>query len=125
MNHAGDDEDTNADDLPKWRPIQCTVSLTGSEEKNHGGFECVKGFHKEFDHYFKGTKSEQFTSGDRIGSLSRPLAPTICVGQFTRLRPHEDKTVVNRYTHIPAKPGRFVKTVMKDVYSSDLIFLLD
>ena len=35
----------------RWRPLQCLLSLQGGLEANEGGFECVKGFHKEFHSY--------------------------------------------------------------------------
>jgi hypothetical protein len=115
--------------LPRWRPIQATISLTDTLSPNEGGFEAVLGFHREFEDYFNGgtTPSPSTSAGsgggvssesnsDSVESTSpkimksdvHPLSPTLCVGQFTALRSKEDSAVVERYTHVPAKAGSAV-----------------
>ena len=84
----------------KWRPIQCFVSLTDNTEPNMGGFEVAKGFHHEFR-----TWTQQ-----RIGSTSADgtVVPPPCIGEYTHIRPTEDKAVMERVQHVPVRAGSVV-----------------
>eukprot|EP00494_Astrolonche_serrata_P016087 UN16250 len=75
------------------------VALTDNTAKNTGGFECVPGFHKEFDEYFKNKSDRSVRNGS---------SDTICVGEFCRLLPQEDRSILKRYVHIPYKAGSAV-----------------
>lgn len=81
---------------PKWRPIQAFVALTDTLNANEGGFEACVGFHKQFDEW----------------AVSRPAganqAQPPCVGDFTPIRPIEDKDVISGFQHIPCKAGDMV-----------------
>ena len=65
------------------------------------------GFHKEFSTYFstEGDISND-SSDETVSTHCKPTAPPLCSGQFTALRTKEDKYIVDRYQHIPAKAGR-------------------
>ena len=82
----------------KWRPIQCFVSLTDNLHPNTGGFEAAPGFHHEFDEWAnerqQTSTSQQFTS--------------LCVGEYTHIRPQEDAQVMKQIRHIPVKAGSVV-----------------
>jgi len=83
----------------RWRPIQMFVALTDNDEENTGGFECVPGFHKEFENYFrkKSVKAREESKKD-----------TVCVGEFCRLLPKEDEEILKRFTHVPYQAGSAV-----------------
>ena len=74
-----------------------------------GGFEAVKGFHREFDEYFNVNRndSEELKS-DKSKYYHADNYTPICVGQYTALRSKEDKYIVDKLEHIPAKAGRYV-----------------
>eukprot|EP01038_Epipyxis_sp_PR26KG_P012251 gene12251-16425_t len=80
----------------KWRPIQAFVSLTDTLLPNQGGFEACPGFHLEFNDW----------AANRIPSLGQDSPP--CVGDFTPIRPIEDKSVLLRMTHIPCRAGDMI-----------------
>lgn len=86
--------ETLYDNTNKWRPIQCFVSLSDTILPNEGGFEAVKGFHQEF-HTWNRTNDER--------SVVSP-----CIGEYTHIRPHEDKAILDRVEHIPVSAGSAV-----------------
>ena len=79
-------------EFPRWRPIQCLLSLTSTTEKNEGGFECVPGFHHEFTEYYE----------NRLGKKQINESDIVCVGDFTPMR---DPDVLSRFKHIPIPAG--------------------
>jgi hypothetical protein len=96
-------------DSPKWRPIQCFVSLSDSLEPNHGGFEAAKGFHREFDAWAATRPPGRTTYGNSDGSIHEIKAEEApCVGQYTHIRPKEDREVMDRVQHIPVQAGSAV-----------------
>eukprot|EP01084_Bolivina_argentea_P028658 53230_1 len=90
----------NIANMKRWRPIQIFVALTDNHCKNTGGFECVKGFHRKFNKYFKNKTSVSKTDND--------LKDTICVGDFCRLLPKEDKDILCKYKHIEYDAGSLI-----------------
>ena len=85
--------------LSKWRPLQSMISLTSNERPNTGGFEAVKGFHQTF---YEWTLNRLPTiRGDKS-------YPAPCIGQFTPIRPREDRNVIEKMEHIPCKAGSVV-----------------
>jgi len=80
----------------KWRPIQAFICLTDTLLPEQGGFEACLGHHKSF---------VQWAAG-RTGGKHGQSAP--CVGDFTPIRPVEDRDVINRMQHIPCKAGDLV-----------------
>eukprot|EP00617_Octactis_speculum_P025009 CAMPEP_0185745074 /NCGR_PEP_ID=MMETSP1174-20130828/3371_1 /TAXON_ID=35687 /ORGANISM="Dictyocha speculum, Strain CCMP1381" /LENGTH=344 /DNA_ID=CAMNT_0028418871 /DNA_START=26 /DNA_END=1060 /DNA_ORIENTATION=- len=67
----------------KWRPIQAFVALTDCPQPlTMGGFECVKGFHRQFHTWAKDRPPQ--SNGSRVP----------CVGEFTPVRPREDGVVM-------------------------------
>lgn len=81
----------------KWRPIQAFLCLTDTLLPNQGGFEACPGHHVGFAKW----------------AHNRPLqggtgAAPPCVGDFTPIRPIEDKDVLDRFRHIPCKAGDLV-----------------
>jgi hypothetical protein len=95
-------------DSAKWRPIQCFVSLSDSLEPNTGGFEAAKGFHREFDKWASNRELTLITQKHQDGSKSQVSIPAPCVGQYTHMRPKEDKDVMDQVTHIPVRAGSAV-----------------
>lgn len=87
--------------MNKWRPIQCFVSLSDTLIPNQGGFEAVKGFHREF-HTWKRS------------STGTPAPP--CIGEYTHIRPIEDKAIMDRVEHIPVTAGSAVLWDQRYVY---------
>lgn len=81
----------------KWRPVQCFVALTDTLHPNEGGFECVPGFHREF-HEWSRIRSE---------AVSTPSS-SLCVGEYTHIRPKEDCDVMRRIQHLPVTAGSAV-----------------
>jgi hypothetical protein len=87
--------------VQKWRPIQCFVALTDALETQEGGFEAVLGFHREFEHWASHrTPPSNGTNG--------PSAESLCVGDYTHIRPKEDAAVFTRIRHIPVRAGSAV-----------------
>jgi hypothetical protein len=82
----------------KWRPIQCFVSLSDTLLPDHGGFEAVKGFHREF-HTWKHQRGVYSNNVDN---------PPSCIGEYTHIRPKEDKAIMDRVEHIPVSAGSAV-----------------
>jgi hypothetical protein len=104
------------DKANKWRPIQCMISLTDNVEPNAGGFEAAKGFHQTFDQWAK-TRSQPLppitkTTTRKDGNdppQSSPAAAVslspLCVGEYTHIRPQQDRDVLQRICHVPVKAG--------------------
>jgi hypothetical protein len=84
----------------KWRPIQCFVSLTDNLEPNTGGFEAAPRFHREFDQW---AKDRPRPTPDGNGSTM-----SLCVGNYTHIRPKEDESVMKRVCHVPVQAGSAV-----------------
>lgn len=89
-------------DVPKWRPIQAFVALTDSLNPNEGGFEAHPGFHIGFDEWVQ----TRHVSPTRVGKPRNTEPP--CVGDFTPIRPIEDKNVLRGVRHIPCRAGDMV-----------------
>lgn len=90
--------------IPKWRPLQSFISLTDNEEHNTGGFEAVPGFHRIFSKWAKYRKpSIVLKKGGIQEAIKAP-----CVGQFTPIRPKEDKEVLKQIIPISCKAGSVV-----------------
>jgi hypothetical protein len=85
----------------KWRPIQCFVSLSDTLLPNQGGFEAVKGFHREFHTWNRRRGHDDEDAGGIV-------EPPPCIGQYTHIRPKEDKAIMNRVEHIPVPAGAAV-----------------
>lgn len=80
----------------RWRPVQAMVPLTDTLEPNRGGFEAVRGFHREFAS-FAGPSAEPGGGADPV-----------CVGEFARVRPLEDAALLERMRHVPCRAGDLV-----------------
>lgn len=89
--------------FPRWRPLQCMLSLTDSLEANTGGFECVRGFHHEFADYFSSDDGRDIPLDEEEAATR-----AVCVGDFCPIRPREDFTVISRYEHVPVPAGAAV-----------------
>ena len=87
-------------EFPKWRPIQALVSLTDTLEPDHGGFEACLGLHAEFNDWVKRRLPT-------IGSDDKTHDPP-CVGEFTPIRPKDDRDIIERFRHIPCKKGDMI-----------------
>lgn len=87
----------------KWRPIQCFISLTDSLEPNTGGFEAAPGFHREFDEWAKKRSRPPSKDETRIGQSN-----SLCLGEYTHIRPKEDESVMKCVHHIPVNAGSAV-----------------
>ena len=86
--------------VSKWRPLQSFISLTDNLKQNTGGFECVPGFHREFDEWTRHRKPSKGKGGVEIDPP--------CVGEFTPIRPVEDGDVLRKVQHIACRAGSFV-----------------
>ncbi len=82
--------------FPRWRPIQCLLSLTSTMNKNEGGFECVPKFHKQFKTYYENKMLKP------VDNSSTKKDKIICVGDFTPMR---DPKILEQYQHIPIPAG--------------------
>jgi hypothetical protein len=87
-------------EYPKWRPIQAFVALTDTLNLNEGGFEAHPGFHLQFDDWVAHRKPSP--------SRDQPNQTPPCVGDFTPIRPIEDKEVMQGITHIPCRAGDLI-----------------
>jgi hypothetical protein len=90
----------------KWRPIQCFVSLTDNLEPNTGGFEAAPGFHKNFDEWARQRRQHAGENGNYDSAVSNRTS--LCVGEYTHIRPKEDAEVMAQIKHIPVKAGSAV-----------------
>lgn len=95
------------ENVAKWRPIQCFVSLTDNVEANTGGFEAAKGFHTEFERW-KATRPLARVSRVENGVETAVFVPAKCVGEYTHIRPKEDREVMERVHHVPVRAGSAV-----------------
>lgn len=88
----------------KWRPIQAFLCLTDTLLPDQGGFEACPGHHINFDQWaHRRAPSAGYGSGNGGGDSLPP-----CVGDFTPIRPIEDKDVLQNFRHIPCKAGDLV-----------------
>lgn len=83
----------------KWRPIQAFLCLTDTLLPNEGGFEACPGHHKGFAAW----AAARAPSVTKSGGEAAP-----CVGDFSPIRPIEDKDVLENFRHIPCKAGDLV-----------------
>jgi hypothetical protein len=83
--------------VKRWRPIQSFIALTDNHTPDSGGFECVKGWHREFQAWAQRRKP--------CGKTGKP-AP--CVGDFTPIRPEEDADVIARFAPVLYPAGSVV-----------------
>ena len=90
-------------DFPRWRPIQCMLSLTDTLSPNEGGFECAKGFHHLFNEYYQNKKRNG--SGNNGGSASSDLP---CVGDYIHVHPNDDSDLMQRIQHVNVPAGAAV-----------------
>jgi hypothetical protein len=82
--------------------------LTPTPESELGGFEAAVGFHHDFDQWARSRPAgniQKTTNRSAEGSLNRD-AP--CVGEFTPIRPVEDKETLKRIQHIACGAGDLV-----------------
>ena len=102
--------------FPRWRPIQAMLSLTDTLAAECGGFEAVRGFHREFAAKFGGfaaaaqkphggqKRKEVLRSNaaeGKKGAAQRPR-PHGCVGDFTSVRAPE---LLARMEHVAIPRG--------------------
>jgi hypothetical protein len=80
----------------KWRPVQAFLCLTDTLLPEQGGFEACPGHHKGFAEW----------AANRLASPGTSAPP--CVGDFTPIRPAEDRAVLEGVRHIPCKAGDLV-----------------
>lgn len=92
--------DTYYQHATKWRPIQCFVSLTDNLQANTGGFEAAKGFHHHFEEWAK-KRQPTVAFKKELGTTTQIEIPPACVGEYTHIRPKEDREVMERVCHIP------------------------
>lgn len=83
--------------VPRWRPIQCITVLTDNVTPDTGGFEAVRGFHKEFASYFAQHPATAATE-----------RPQVCLGDFSPLRMAEDRDVIARFEHVSCTAGSVI-----------------
>ncbi|KAL3936063.1 MAG: hypothetical protein SGBAC_008544 [Bacillariaceae sp.] len=95
------------EDAAKWRPIQCFVSLTDSLDANTGGFEAAKGFHAEFERWRSSRPPAQIKKKEK-GVENTVLVAASCVGEYTHIRPKEDREVMKSVQHVPVSAGSVV-----------------
>lgn len=86
----------------KWRPIQAFICLTDTLLPDQGGFEACPGHHRDFA---KWAQDRAPSGANRAGEIA---ATAPCVGDFTPIRPIEDKSVLENFRHIPCKAGDLV-----------------
>jgi len=85
-----------SESIKRWKPIQAFIALTDNLEPNTGGFEAVPGFHRQFREW----------AIKRPPTLGSQTAP--CIGDFTPIRPLEDREVIEQFRHIPCRAGDLV-----------------
>ena len=94
-------------DKSKWRPIQSFVSLTTNAIKNTGGFEAAPGFHKDFENWVE-FRPPTIVSRKVEGISQQMVFSAPCIGEYSHIRPIEDKDVMMRMQHIPVRAGSAV-----------------
>ena len=72
-----------------------------------GGFEACVGLHREFKQWSL-KRSAASTISSNNGSINNDLSSPPCIGDFTPIRPMEDKDILDRFKHIPCKAGDLV-----------------
>jgi hypothetical protein len=82
--------------VQKWRPIQCFIALTDTQDPNMGGFEAAKGFHHKFEAWAEARSPQP-------GGQPAP-----CMGEFTPIRPKEDSEIISQFSHVPCSAGDLV-----------------
>lgn len=103
----------------KWRPIQCFISLTDNLKCDEGGFEAAMGFHQNFEAWANNRLPTTFRqkkekNGDRNNESSSQAStmevsmPAPCMGEYTHVRPKEDRDVMEQICHIPVPAGAAV-----------------
>lgn len=107
-----------SNDSSKWRPIQCFVALTDALERNTGGFEAARRFHREFEDWkshrpcsvkiIRPPRPNKHGPVPATESLIRVEIPAPCLGEYTHIRPAEDKDVLQRIQHIAVPAGSAV-----------------
>lgn len=93
--------------VPRWRPIQCITVLTDNLAPDTGGFEAVRGFHKEFDTYFAARPSSSSSTITSDGGEA-PGRPQVCLGDFSPLRVTEDRELIARFEHVGCTAGSVI-----------------
>lgn len=83
--------------VKRWRPIQSFIALTDNHTPDTGGFECVKGWHRQFE-----------TWAQRRKPCGKTGKPAPCVGDFTPIRPEEDADVIARFAPVLYPAGSVV-----------------
>lgn len=86
--------------VPRFRPIQSFIALTDNHRPDAGGFECVRGFHRTFAQWARDRRPSTTISGEPM--------PAPCVGDFTPIRPMEDKEVIERFEWVPYSAGSVI-----------------
>ena len=86
-------------EVPRWRPIQTLIALTDNPHDDLGGFECARGFHLDFADWAS-TRGPSLTP--------RGAIPAPCVGDFTPIRPEEDREVIERVAGVRYAAGDVV-----------------
>jgi hypothetical protein len=99
-----------APDAKKWRPIQCFVALTDALEPNHGGFEAALGFHLSFEEWARCRPLTRVMTAKASteSDADSTLVPAPCIGEYTHIRPTEDRDVMGRIQHVPVPAGSAV-----------------
>ena len=98
--------DTSHTHKTMWRPIQCFVSLTDTETSNTGGLELVPKFHRNFHQWIH---NRPLTASDTTTTISNDSShKSLCFGEYTHLRPMEDREVMKQIQHIPVKAKSMV-----------------
>lgn len=98
----------NSKSASKFRPIQCFVSLTNSLEPHTGGFEAARGFHRDFETWAKSRPPSVTKSQLDNGSTETISTPAPCLGDYTHIRPDQDRAVLERIQHIAVPAGAAV-----------------
>lgn len=85
--------------MPRFRPIQTLIALTDNHRPDAGGFEMVRGFHREFSSWAASRPPSLTPAGP---------VPAPCVGDFTPIRPDEDRHVIERFEWLSYSAGSVV-----------------
>lgn len=95
-------------EFPKWRPIQAFIALTDTLNPNEGGFEACPGHHIGFESWATNRAGSKPRGGGTCKDEVSGLLPPPCVGDFTPIRPIEDKAIIDNFRHIPCRAGDLV-----------------
>ena len=91
----------------RWRPIQSLISFTDQTLPNQGGFEAALGFHREFDDWVRRSSSSR-SLASHISSPSPSQQHSPCLGEYSPIRPREDREILNRVGHVAVPAGSIV-----------------